>query len=65
MILTLQERDLFVKMFYENGDSVTKDLRECRSLKRLRNGPLTSQGLTNMTRKFEAMGIMVIPPGQG
>ena len=61
MTLSLQECVLLVILFYQNGDSVTKS----RSLKRLRKYPLTSQGVTNMIRTFEAMGTLVIKPGRG
>ena len=43
MTLTRQERALLVKLFYQNGDFATETLRKFRSLKWLRNGPLTSQ----------------------
>lgn len=65
MTLTLQERALLVKLFYQNGDSATEALRKFRSLKRLRKGPLSSQGLTNMITKFEATGTLGIQPGRG
>ncbi|GFV53373.1 hypothetical protein TNCV_4502541 [Trichonephila clavipes] len=54
MTLTLQIRALLVKLFYLVGTLQPKFLLKFRSLKRLQKGSLSSQGLTNMIRKFEA-----------
>ncbi|GFT21395.1 hypothetical protein TNCV_3816691 [Trichonephila clavipes] len=54
MTSILQECALLVKLFYKNEDSTTEALRKFRFLKWLRKGPLSSQELTHMTRKFEA-----------
>ncbi|GFX20009.1 agmatinase, mitochondrial [Trichonephila clavipes] len=59
-----EERALLVKLYYQNGNSATKALRKFRSLKRLRKGPLSSQGLTKMIRKFEATGTLGIQSGR-
>ncbi|GFU69038.1 hypothetical protein TNCV_3785591 [Trichonephila clavipes] len=41
---------LLVESWEQNGDSATDALRKLRSLKQLRKGPLSSQGLTNTIR---------------
>ncbi|GFU82891.1 hypothetical protein TNCV_266881 [Trichonephila clavipes] len=41
-----------------------RSFAEILSLKRLRKDPLSSQGLTNMVRKFEATETLGIQPGR-
>ncbi|GFV94814.1 hypothetical protein TNCV_1028121 [Trichonephila clavipes] len=65
MTLTLQERGLLVELFYQNGDPATEALSKFQSLKCLRKGPLSSQDLINMIRKFEATGKLGTQPGRG
>ncbi|GFX23780.1 uncharacterized protein TNCV_3597221 [Trichonephila clavipes] len=64
MTLTLQARAILDKTFYQNGDSATEALRKFWFLKRLQKGPLSSQGLTNMIRKFKATGTLGVQPGR-
>ncbi|GFX07439.1 hypothetical protein TNCV_5091541 [Trichonephila clavipes] len=63
MTMALQERALMVKLFCQSGESSTEAFRKFRSSERLRKGPLCSQGLTNMIRKFETSGKLGIQPG--
>ena len=53
MPLSLPDRALFVKLFYQNDNPAAVALRKFRTLKRMRKDPLTIKGLRTMVAKFE------------
>ncbi|GBM63519.1 hypothetical protein AVEN_73796-1 [Araneus ventricosus] len=62
MTVTLPERSLLVKLFYENEGNAAAALREFRRLKNLRKGPLLPQALRRMITRFEKTRVQ---PGRG
>ena len=65
MPLTLPERALLVKLYYMNQCNASAALREFRSRKKLRKGPLSMNGLKKMIKKFEETGSLTIRAGRG
>lgn len=65
MAVTLPERALLVKLFYENKGNAPAALREFRRLKDLRKGPLLPQALRRMIARFEETGHLGVQPGRG
>ena len=65
MAVTLPERALLVKLFYENKGNAAAALREFRRLKNLRKGPLLPQALRRMISRFEKTGDLRVQPGRG
>ncbi|GBN71875.1 hypothetical protein AVEN_243078-1 [Araneus ventricosus] len=67
MTLSLKDRALLVKIFYENGDSATIALKKFRTLKGLRNdsGPMTAFSMKKMTDKFEESDFSDVKCGRG
>ena len=56
-ILTLLEKVLLVKLYYQNGECASSALRSYRHRKRIRKGKgdkLTSAAVVRMISKFEA-----------
>ncbi|GFX12557.1 uncharacterized protein TNCV_3156781 [Trichonephila clavipes] len=65
MAVTLPERALLVKLFYESKGNAAAALREFRQLKNLRKGPLLPQALSRMVARFEKTGHLGVQPGRG
>ncbi|GFT95813.1 uncharacterized protein TNCV_311661 [Trichonephila clavipes] len=65
MPVTLPERALLVKLFYESKGNAAAALREFRRLKNLRKGPLLPQALKRMIARFEKTGHLGVQPGRG
>ncbi|GFT46165.1 DUF4817 domain-containing protein [Trichonephila clavipes] len=65
MAVTLPERALLVKLFYESRGNATAALREFRRLKNLRKGPLLPQALKRMITRFEKTEHIGVQPGRG
>ncbi|GFX73755.1 DUF4817 domain-containing protein [Trichonephila clavipes] len=63
--VTLPERALLVKLFYESKGNAAAALREFRRLKNLRKGPLLPQALKRMIARFEKTGHLGVQPGRG
>ncbi|GFY18079.1 DUF4817 domain-containing protein [Trichonephila clavipes] len=63
MVVTLPERALLVKLFYESKGNAVAALREFRRLKNLRKGPLLPQVLKGMITRFEKTGHLGVQPG--
>ncbi|KFM59537.1 hypothetical protein X975_19579, partial [Stegodyphus mimosarum] len=57
-MLTLPEKALLVKLYYQNGECASSALRSYRHRKGIRTGksPLTNAGVARMISKFEATG---------
>ncbi|GBN65452.1 hypothetical protein AVEN_99134-1 [Araneus ventricosus] len=65
MSVTLPERALLVKLFYENKGNAAAALREFRRLKNLRKATLLPQDLRRMIARFEKTGHLGVQPGRG
>ncbi|GBN48765.1 hypothetical protein AVEN_74666-1 [Araneus ventricosus] len=67
MTLSLKDRDLFVKLFYKNGNCAAVALKEFRTLKGLRSGSgqMTIFGLKKMIDKFEEKSSFDVKCGRG
>ncbi|GFX66892.1 DUF4817 domain-containing protein [Trichonephila clavipes] len=65
MAVTLPERALLVKLFYESKGNAAAALREFRRLKNLSKGPLLPQALKRMIARFEKTGHLGVQPGRG
>ncbi|GFV56093.1 uncharacterized protein TNCV_935471 [Trichonephila clavipes] len=65
MAVTLPERALLVKLFYESKGNAAAALREFRRLKNVRKGPLLPQALKRMIAGFEKTGHLGVQPGRG
>ncbi|GFW26390.1 DUF4817 domain-containing protein [Trichonephila clavipes] len=65
MAVTLPERALLVKLFYESKGNAAAALREFRRLKNLRKGPLLPQALKRMIARFGKTGHLGVQPGRG
>ncbi|GFV79808.1 uncharacterized protein TNCV_1726331 [Trichonephila clavipes] len=59
------DRELLVKLFYQNDNSAVDALRKFRTLKGLRKGPLTAKNLRMMITKFEQTGLLNVRSGSG
>ncbi|GFT45638.1 uncharacterized protein NPIL_362581 [Nephila pilipes] len=64
-MLTLQEKVLFVKLFYHIQQNSVAAVKECCRIKRARRGPLSPCVLRKMIQKFETTGQLSINPGRG
>ena len=64
-MLTLRDRALLVKLYYQTNDNASAALREYRRLKGLRKGPMTIAGLRKMVLRFENSGTLQVLPGRG
>ena len=64
-LLTFLERVLLVKLYYMSQCNASAALREFRSRKKLRKGPLSLNGLKKMIMKLEEMGSLTIHAGRG
>ncbi|GFV37059.1 uncharacterized protein TNCV_2382061 [Trichonephila clavipes] len=65
MAVTLPERALLVKLFYESKGNAAAALREFRRLKNLPKGSLLPQALKRMIARFEKTGHLGVQPGRG
>ena len=65
MSLSLPDRALLVKLFYQNDNSAVVALRKFRTLKRMRKGPLTVKDLQIVVAKFENTGSFNVSRGRG
>ena len=56
-MLTLPEKALLVKLYYQNGESAAAALLSYHHRKGIRNGkrPMTSSAVTKIISKFEVM----------
>lgn len=52
LIRTLKDHGLIVKLFYLNGDCALTAMRKFRTLKCLRSGQMSANGLQNMSVQF-------------
>lgn len=66
-MLTLPEKALLVKVYYQNGESATAGLRSYRHRKGIRTGkgPMTIASVKRMVLKFEATGCLDDGPRSG
>ena len=53
MALTLRDRALLVKLYYQRNDIIIASHREFRRLKKLRKGPMSITNLRKMIQRFE------------
>ena len=65
MALSLPDRALLLKLFYQNGDNAAKALRLYRGQKSLRKGPVTPCALRRMVKRFEETGSFAVQAGRG
>lgn len=65
MAISLPERALIVKLFYENHGNAAAALREFRRRKMLRSGPMSPQGVRDMISRFEKTGSLCVQRGRG
>lgn len=65
MAISLPERALIVKLFYENQGNAVAALREFRRRKKLRRGPMSPQGVRDMISRFETTGSLGVQRGRG
>ena len=65
MAVTLPERHLLVKLFYENKGNAAAALRKFRLIKNLRKGQLRPQALKRMITRCEKTGDHRFQPGRG
>lgn len=65
MALTLRDRALLVKLYYQRNENSNAALREFRLLKKLRKGPMSITNLRKMIQRFEITGTLARQPGQG
>ncbi|GFW89292.1 uncharacterized protein TNCV_4934601 [Trichonephila clavipes] len=66
-MLTLPEKALLVKLYYQNGECASAALRSYRHTKGIRRGkgPLTNPAVARMISKFEATGCLDDRPRSG
>ncbi|GFT23603.1 DUF4817 domain-containing protein [Trichonephila clavipes] len=66
-MLTLPEKAVLVKLYYQNEECASAALRSYRHTKGIRrgNGPLTNAGVARMISKFEMMGCLDDRPRSG
>lgn len=66
-MLTLPEKALLVKLYYQNGECASSALRSYRHRKGIRTGkgPLTNAAVARMISKFEATGCLDDRPRSG
>ncbi|GFV80619.1 DUF4817 domain-containing protein [Trichonephila clavipes] len=66
-MLTLPEKALLVKLYYQNGECASAALRSYRHTKGIRRGkgPLTNAAVARMISKFEATGCLDDRPRSG
>ncbi|GFU42735.1 DUF4817 domain-containing protein [Trichonephila clavipes] len=66
-MLTLPEKALLMKLYYQNGECASAALRSYRHTKgiRRRKGPLTNAAVARMISKFEATGCLDDRPRSG
>ena len=55
-MVTLKEKALLVKLFYQNNSNAAASLREFQKLKDVRCGPMLDRGVHKMVKKFEEIG---------
>lgn len=65
MGLTLPEHALLVKLYYLNKSNAAAALHEFRTQQKLRNRPLSLNGLKKMITKYEEPGSLAIHAGRG
>ena len=65
MAVTLPERSLLVKLFYENKGNSTTALRKFRLIKNLLKGSLFPQALKRMIARFKKTGDLRVQLGRG
>lgn len=65
MAVTMQDRAFLVKCYYECDSNERRALQRYRSVRGIRRGPMTPQGLRKMMAKFEATGLLSVAPGRG
>lgn len=65
MALTLRDRALLVKLYYQRNENANAALREFRRVKTLRRGPMSITNLRNMIQRFETTGSLARHPGRG
>ena len=66
-MLTLPEKALLVKLYYQNGECASSALRSYRRRKGIRTGkgPLKNAAVVRMISKFEATGCLDDRPHSG
>ena len=64
-MLSLPDRALLVKLFYQRDENASAALREYRRLKELRRGPMTITNLRKMIERFETTGTLGVQSGRG
>ena len=65
MAVTLPERSLLVKLFYENKGNSTTALRKFRLIKNLLKGSLFPQALKRMIARFKKTGDLRVQSSRG
>ena len=61
----MQDRAFLVKCYYECDSNERHAVQRYRSVRGIRRGPMTPQGLRKMMAKFEATGSLSVAPGRG
>ncbi|GBL92397.1 hypothetical protein AVEN_174691-1 [Araneus ventricosus] len=65
MVISLPERALIVKLFYENQGNAVVALREFRGRKKVRRRPTSPQGVRDMISRFDKTGWLCVLQGKG
>lgn len=67
IMLSLPDLALVVKLFYKNGESATKALRQLRTLKgiKAKKNPISLKGILNVVHRFEETGRLEHRPRSG
>ena len=63
--VTLPERALLVKFFYEDKGNAAAAIRKFHLIKNLRKGPLLPQAFKRKIARFEVTGDLRVQPGRG
>ena len=64
MALSLPDRALLLKLFYQNGDNAAKVLRLYRGQKSLHKGPVTPCALRRIVKRFEGTSLLGVQVGR-
>ena len=65
MTLTMKDRVLLLKFFYKKDECALTAIRRFRTLKSIKSGPITTNGLRKMIAKFEETGSFDVKWGRG
>ena len=65
MTLIMKDRTLFLKLFYKKDECALTAIGRFRTLKSMKSGPITTNGLRKMIAKFEETGSFDVKRGRG